>query len=193
MNSEFVFIQAGHTVTVYERNDRVGGLLRYGIPTMKLSKQVRVISSLPPSLYSVLQNPHHETEQTGEWFPPSLPLFILCCRIPTMKLSKRVRVLSSLPPFLSLFCAAESPLWNWANRWECFSRSLRLSLPPPIPLSLFTLHCRIPTIKTEQTGEGFFTPPFLPLSLYSVSVIRSLFVCAVISVSVSLCLSAQTY
>ncbi|WAR06760.1 GLT1-like protein [Mya arenaria] len=32
--------KAGHLVTVYERNDRVGGLLRYGIPTMKLSKQV---------------------------------------------------------------------------------------------------------------------------------------------------------
>lgn len=32
--------KVGHLVTVYERNDRVGGLLQYGIPTMKLSKQV---------------------------------------------------------------------------------------------------------------------------------------------------------
>lgn len=32
--------QAGHLVTVFERNDRVGGLLQYGIPTMKLSKEV---------------------------------------------------------------------------------------------------------------------------------------------------------
>lgn len=32
--------RAGHTVIVYERNDRVGGLLQYGIPTMKLSKRV---------------------------------------------------------------------------------------------------------------------------------------------------------
>jgi len=29
---------AGHTVTVYERADRVGGLLMYGIPNMKLDK-----------------------------------------------------------------------------------------------------------------------------------------------------------
>lgn len=29
----------GHEVTVYERNDRVGGLLRYGIPNMKLDKR----------------------------------------------------------------------------------------------------------------------------------------------------------
>lgn len=32
--------KAGHLVTVFERNDRVGGLLEYGIPTMKLSKAV---------------------------------------------------------------------------------------------------------------------------------------------------------
>ncbi len=30
----------GHEVTVYERRDRVGGLLRYGIPNMKLDKSV---------------------------------------------------------------------------------------------------------------------------------------------------------
>lgn len=30
----------GHKVTVYERSDRVGGLLRYGIPNMKLEKSV---------------------------------------------------------------------------------------------------------------------------------------------------------
>jgi len=32
--------KAGHKVTVYERNNRVGGLLMYGIPSMKLSKKV---------------------------------------------------------------------------------------------------------------------------------------------------------
>lgn len=31
--------QAGHEVTVYERADRVGGLLMYGIPNMKLDKE----------------------------------------------------------------------------------------------------------------------------------------------------------
>lgn len=31
---------AGHTVTVYERDDRIGGLLMYGIPNMKLEKDV---------------------------------------------------------------------------------------------------------------------------------------------------------
>jgi len=32
--------RAGHSVTVLERSDRVGGLLRYGIPDFKLSKHV---------------------------------------------------------------------------------------------------------------------------------------------------------
>jgi glutamate synthase (NADPH) small chain len=31
---------AGHTVTVFEKNDAIGGLLRYGIPDFKLSKNV---------------------------------------------------------------------------------------------------------------------------------------------------------
>ena len=32
--------QAGHWVTVYERADRIGGLLRYGIPEFKMEKKV---------------------------------------------------------------------------------------------------------------------------------------------------------
>jgi glutamate synthase (NADPH/NADH) small chain len=31
---------AGHDVTVYERDDRIGGLLMYGIPNMKLDKKI---------------------------------------------------------------------------------------------------------------------------------------------------------
>ncbi len=32
--------KVGHSVTVYEREDRIGGLLMYGIPNMKLDKQI---------------------------------------------------------------------------------------------------------------------------------------------------------
>jgi glutamate synthase (NADPH/NADH) small chain len=32
--------RAGHSVTVYEKNDRVGGLMRYGIPNFKLEKHI---------------------------------------------------------------------------------------------------------------------------------------------------------
>ncbi|MGO4883476.1 MAG: glutamate synthase subunit beta [Bryobacteraceae bacterium] len=32
--------RAGHTVTVYEKNDRIGGLMRYGIPNFKMEKHI---------------------------------------------------------------------------------------------------------------------------------------------------------
>ncbi|WP_369674545.1 FAD-dependent oxidoreductase, partial [Enterococcus faecium] len=32
--------QLGHSVTVFEKSDRLGGLLMYGIPNMKLDKKV---------------------------------------------------------------------------------------------------------------------------------------------------------
>src|SRR5207253_6073545 len=35
--------RAGHSVTVFERTDRVGGLLMYGIPNMKLDKEQVVL------------------------------------------------------------------------------------------------------------------------------------------------------
>src|SRR4029079_8349938 len=31
--------RAGHAVTVFERDDRIGGLLRYGIPDFKMEKR----------------------------------------------------------------------------------------------------------------------------------------------------------
>jgi len=34
--------QAGHSVTIFEREDRIGGLLMYGIPNMKLDKELVV-------------------------------------------------------------------------------------------------------------------------------------------------------
>jgi glutamate synthase (NADPH/NADH) small chain len=33
-------VRAGHSVTVFEKNDRIGGLLRYGIPDFKLDKSL---------------------------------------------------------------------------------------------------------------------------------------------------------
>src|SRR6516225_7707428 len=32
--------RAGHTVTLFEKNDRIGGLLRYGIPDFKMEKRL---------------------------------------------------------------------------------------------------------------------------------------------------------
>ena len=42
--------QAGHLVTVFERADRPGGLLMYGIPNMKLDKQEVVLREFGPEV-----------------------------------------------------------------------------------------------------------------------------------------------
>ena len=47
-----VLNQQGHKVTVYEREDRPGGLLMYGIPNMKLDKG-KVRSRRPTSVPSL--------------------------------------------------------------------------------------------------------------------------------------------
>jgi glutamate synthase (NADPH) small chain len=40
MSAAYYLNAVGHDVTVYERNDRAGGLMMYGIPNMKLDKQI---------------------------------------------------------------------------------------------------------------------------------------------------------
>ena len=40
LSAAYYLNSVGHQVTVYERNDRAGGLLMYGIPNMKLQKDV---------------------------------------------------------------------------------------------------------------------------------------------------------
>eukprot|EP01137_Pigoraptor_chileana_P031728 Opistho-2@20010 len=52
--------RAGHTVTVYERADRIGGLLMYGIPNMKLDKRIvqRRVDVLAAEGISFVTNAH---------------------------------------------------------------------------------------------------------------------------------------
>ena len=40
LSAAYYLTTAGHDVTVYERSDRAGGLLMYGIPNMKLDKKI---------------------------------------------------------------------------------------------------------------------------------------------------------
>ena len=47
--------KAGHTVFVYERANRIGGLLQYGIPTMKLSKK-DIGNNLSPKIVELVHS-----------------------------------------------------------------------------------------------------------------------------------------
>ena len=57
-----VLNQQGHKVTVYEREDRPGGLLMYGIPNMKLDKGK--VRSRRPAVLRCL----HAIDATRGWF-----------------------------------------------------------------------------------------------------------------------------
>lgn len=71
----------GHSVTVYERNDRCGGLLRYGIPNMKLEKSVidRRIKLMGASGITFRCNVNVGVDISSEELKKQYDVVILCC------------------------------------------------------------------------------------------------------------------
>ncbi|MGE8080830.1 glutamate synthase small subunit [Peribacillus loiseleuriae] len=72
--------QAGHNVTVYERSDRAGGLLIYGIPNMKLEKEIveRRIQILTKEGIDFITNTEVGKDITTETFQNQYDAIILC-------------------------------------------------------------------------------------------------------------------
>ncbi|MGE7879312.1 glutamate synthase small subunit [Peribacillus muralis] len=72
--------QAGHSVTVYERADRAGGLLTYGIPNMKLEKDVvaRRIKLLTQEGIDFVTNTEIGKDISAEELPEQYDAVILC-------------------------------------------------------------------------------------------------------------------
>ncbi|WP_110926246.1 glutamate synthase small subunit [Bacillus massiliglaciei] len=72
--------QAGHSVTVYERADRPGGLLTYGIPNMKLEKDVveRRIKLLRQEGIDFVTNTEVGRDITAEELKEQYDAVILC-------------------------------------------------------------------------------------------------------------------
>lgn len=72
--------QVGHLVTVYERADRPGGLLMYGIPNMKLEKEVvkRRISLLTQEGINFVPNTEVGKDITAEELRKNYDAVILC-------------------------------------------------------------------------------------------------------------------
>lgn len=73
--------KAGHEVTVYEKSDKIGGLLRYGIPDFKLEKWVieRRLSVMVDSGVKFITNAHiGENIKTSD-ITENYDALVLCC------------------------------------------------------------------------------------------------------------------
>ncbi|MCX8155901.1 MAG: glutamate synthase subunit beta [Verrucomicrobiae bacterium] len=73
--------KAGHTVTVFERADRIGGLLMYGIPNMKLDKRVvqRRVDLMAREGISFVTNTEVGRNYPAEKLLREFDAVILCC------------------------------------------------------------------------------------------------------------------
>ena len=71
----------GHSVTVFERNDRIGGLLRYGIPNMKLEKKVidRRLKLMEEEGVKFVTNTNVGVDITAEELLKDYDRVVLCC------------------------------------------------------------------------------------------------------------------
>ncbi len=72
--------KAGHSVTVYERADRIGGLLMYGIPNMKLDKKLvqRRIDLLAEAGIQFVTNTEVGKDVTAEELQAQFDAVVLC-------------------------------------------------------------------------------------------------------------------
>ncbi|MCH5299957.1 MAG: glutamate synthase subunit beta [Ruminococcus sp.] len=71
----------GHNVTVYEKDDRIGGLLMYGIPNMKLEKQVidRRVELMKAEGVSFVTNANVGENVKAEDILNDYDAVVLCC------------------------------------------------------------------------------------------------------------------
>ncbi|MEA4998803.1 MAG: glutamate synthase subunit beta [Candidatus Limiplasma sp.] len=71
----------GHTVTVFERSDRIGGLLMYGIPNMKLDKKVidRRVNLMRAEGVSFVTGAHVGAEQPADALLQEYDAVVLAC------------------------------------------------------------------------------------------------------------------
>ncbi|MFI3252861.1 MAG: glutamate synthase subunit beta [Eubacteriales bacterium] len=71
----------GHNVTVYERDDRVGGLLMYGIPNMKLEKHIidRRVTLMEEEGVTFITNANFGKNLSQKEVIDAFDAVILCC------------------------------------------------------------------------------------------------------------------
>lgn len=81
LSTAFYLNAVGHEVTVYERKDRPGGLLMYGIPNMKLEKKAvqRRIDVMEQSGISFVLNCEVGVTVTAQSLVDEFDAVVLCC------------------------------------------------------------------------------------------------------------------
>ncbi|SMC46625.1 glutamate synthase (NADPH/NADH) small chain [Oscillospiraceae bacterium] len=81
LSTAFWLNRRGHEVTVYEKEDRPGGLLMYGIPNMKLEKTVilRRIEILEKEGITFKTSVNIGVDVTYEWLKANYDAVVLCC------------------------------------------------------------------------------------------------------------------
>ena len=99
--------RAGHTVTVFERDDRIGGLLRYGIPEFKMEKRVldRRLDQMraegtefrPASTSGSTSPPSSCAPISMRWCWPAAPPLGASCPIPGRELDGIHQAMEYLP------------------------------------------------------------------------------------------------
>jgi glutamate synthase (NADPH) small chain len=77
----FQLNRVGHSVTVYERDDRPGGLLMYGIPNMKLEKDIvlRRVNLMEEEGVKFITNCEIGKDYSAEKLNEEYDAIILCC------------------------------------------------------------------------------------------------------------------
>jgi glutamate synthase (NADPH/NADH) small chain len=72
--------KAGHSVTVYERADRIGGLLRYGIPDFKLEKSIidRRLTIMEASGINFVTNTNVGVDISVDYLQSEYDSIVLC-------------------------------------------------------------------------------------------------------------------
>lgn len=81
LSAAYYLNRAGHDVTVYERHDRPGGLLMYGIPNMKLDKNIvsRRLRLLEESGIHFVLNTEIGRDITAAELTENYDAVVLCC------------------------------------------------------------------------------------------------------------------
>lgn len=71
----------GHNVTVFERDDRIGGLLMYGIPNMKLEKHIidRKVKLMQKEGVEFVVNSNINTQKKANDLLKEFDAVVLCC------------------------------------------------------------------------------------------------------------------